>query len=94
MKRITVASSVLALALLADALGPHSRITMADTQKAKTEKKLGQKASQIKIKDPVCGMKVDPKSAAANATYKGKTYYFSSVEAKEQFEKSPVKYVK
>ena len=99
MKRITVASSVLALTLLAVvfvyALGPHSQITMADTQKAKkTEKKLGQKPSQKKIKDPVCGMEVDPKSAAGNATYKGKTYYFCSVEDKEQFEKSPEKYVK
>jgi len=53
----------------------------------------GQKASQ-KVKDPVCGMEIDSKSAAAKSTYKGKTYYFCSASEKEQFEKEPTKYVK
>ncbi|PYV40265.1 MAG: hypothetical protein DMG06_20805 [Acidobacteria bacterium] len=53
-----------------------------------------QKAHPNKVKDPVCGMEVDPKSAAAKATYKDKTYYFCSVAEKDQFEKAPEKYVK
>jgi Cu+-exporting ATPase len=45
------------------------------------------------VVDPVCGMKVDPKTAAAKAEYKGRTYYFCSVEEKERFEKDPQQYV-
>lgn len=44
--------------------------------------------------DPVCNMKVDPKSGAAQATYKGKTYYFCKAEHKAQFEKNPEQYIK
>jgi Cu+-exporting ATPase len=45
-------------------------------------------------KDPVCGMDVDEKKAAATAVKKGKTYYFCSVNCKAKFEKEPGKYVK
>jgi YHS domain-containing protein len=47
-----------------------------------------------KVTDPICGMQVDPATAAAKATYEGKTYYFCSADEKEQFEKDPAKYVK
>ncbi|HYO16248.1 MAG TPA: YHS domain-containing protein [Thermoanaerobaculia bacterium] len=47
-----------------------------------------------KVADPVCGMEVDPATAAAQATYAGKTYYFCTKEEKELFEKDPGKYVK
>lgn len=43
--------------------------------------------------DPVCGMKVDPKSAAASAEYEGETYYFCSKGCKAAFEKEPEKYI-
>ncbi len=33
-------------------------------------------------KDPVCGMNVDEKKAAGTAVYKGKTYYFCSLNCK------------
>ena len=46
------------------------------------------------VKDPVCSMTVDPKTAAEKTTYKGKNYYFCSKEDKETFTKSPEKYVK
>ena len=29
--------------------------------------------------DPVCGMEVDPKTAAGKSNYLGKAYYFCSV---------------
>jgi len=44
-------------------------------------------------KDPVCGMQVDEKKAAASATYQGKMYYFCAAGCKNAFEKSPEKYV-
>lgn len=43
-------------------------------------------------KDPVCGMVVDEKTAAATASYGGRTYYFCSVGCKSKFEKEPTKY--
>lgn len=45
-------------------------------------------------KDPVCGMNVDEKKAAATAVYGGKTYYFCSAGCKVTFEKAPTKYLK
>jgi len=43
--------------------------------------------------DPVCGMEVNPKSAAATYEYIGKTYYFCSPGCKASFEKDPEKYL-
>ena len=43
--------------------------------------------------DPVCSMKVDPRTAP-KATYKGKTYYFCSQADHDLFVKAPEKYVK
>lgn len=39
--------------------------------------------------DPVCGMEVDEKTAAATYEYKGKTYYFCAPGCKAAFEKNP-----
>jgi copper ion binding protein len=44
-------------------------------------------------KDPVCGMAVDEKRAAATSTYKGKPYYFCAQSCKEKFDQSPEKYL-
>ena len=44
--------------------------------------------------DPVCGMSVDEKSAAATSEYKGQTYYFCSKGCKVAFDKDPEKYLK
>lgn len=44
--------------------------------------------------DPVCGMEVDPKTAADKSNYQGKTYYFCSAEDKKAFDKEPQRYVK
>lgn len=45
------------------------------------------------VKDPVCGMNVDPKTAAAKSDYQGKTYYFCSEGCKKSFDKEPQKYI-
>lgn len=44
--------------------------------------------------DPVCGMDVDPATAAATSVYKGKTYYFCAKDEKDQFDKDPEKFLK
>ena len=44
-------------------------------------------------KDPVCGMDVAPKTAAAKSEYQGQTYYFCSKGCKTQFDKTPEKFV-
>jgi len=46
------------------------------------------------VKDLVCGMMVEPKTAPVKAEYKGKTYYFCSPGCKAAFEKDPGKYLK
>ena len=43
--------------------------------------------------DPVCGMTVDPKSAAATAEYGGTTYYFCSAHCASSFDADPASYV-
>ena len=44
-------------------------------------------------KDPVCGMEVDPKTAAASREHEGKTYHFCSPGCAKDFEQNPQKYV-
>jgi len=40
------------------------------------------------VKDPVCGMDVDPKTAANKSEYQGQTYYFCSAGCKQAFDNS------
>ncbi len=42
--------------------------------------------------DPVCGMDVDEKKAAAQLGYNGQTYYFCTEACKRAFQKEPEKY--
>ena len=44
------------------------------------------------VKDPVCGMDIDPKTAAGNSEYQGQTVYFCSLGCKKAFDKEPQKY--
>ena len=44
------------------------------------------------VKDPVCGMDVDPKTAAGKSDYQEQTYYFCSAGCKKAFDKVPAKY--
>ncbi|MCG2770079.1 MAG: YHS domain-containing protein [Anaerolineae bacterium] len=46
-----------------------------------------------KVKDLVCGMMVDPQTAAATSEYKGETYHFCAKGCKVAFDKNPEKYV-
>jgi Cu+-exporting ATPase len=43
--------------------------------------------------DPVCGMSVEPATAAAAWDHDGVTYYFCSVSCMERFREDPVRYL-
>jgi YHS domain-containing protein len=45
------------------------------------------------VKDPVCGMEIDPKEAAATSDYEGVTYYFCAIACKERFDAEPAKFL-
>jgi len=63
-----------------------------NAQDKKAAPKAADKAVPKEAIDPVCGMTVDPKTAE-KADYKGKTYYFCSADEKQDFVKSPEKYL-
>jgi membrane fusion protein, copper/silver efflux system len=53
------------------------------------------RAAEAVVKDPVCGMEVDVKTAVAaglTSAYKGKAYYFCSDDCKKRFDQAPAKY--
>ncbi|HKI17342.1 MAG TPA: heavy metal translocating P-type ATPase, partial [Isosphaeraceae bacterium] len=45
------------------------------------------------VKDPVCGMTVDPSRAAASTDYNGRTYYFCCDHCLKKFRKDPQRYL-
>jgi len=47
----------------------------------------------VQVRDPVCGMTVDPTKAAGKSEYQGKTYYFCSKGCLAKFEADPEKYL-
>ena len=55
--------------------------------------KHGNTASGIDVKDPVCGMAVDAKSAAAAVVCDGNTYCFCSTACRDKFEQALAKYL-
>jgi YHS domain-containing protein len=59
---------------------------------AQDTKKADEKPAK-EVADPVCGMMVDPTNAP-KSEYKGKSYYFCSVEEKKEFDKAPASYIK
>lgn len=46
------------------------------------------------VKDPVCGMEIQPTSAAGKSEYQGQTYYLCSGGCKKAFDKEPQKYIR
>ncbi len=44
--------------------------------------------------DLVCGMQVDESNPPAKSDYKGRTYYFCSLDCKQTFDNNPEEYVK
>ena len=49
--------------------------------------------SEHRVKDPVCGMMIDPAIAAATSSLQGTTFYFCAVGCKTRFDANPKQYV-
>lgn len=45
-----------------------------------------------KVTDPVCGMTIDPETAAGRSTFEGRDYFFCSAACKDEFDRNPSKY--
>lgn len=45
-----------------------------------------------KVKDPVCGMSIDPKAAAGTHDHAGKTYHFCSGSCLQKFKAEPARF--
>jgi YHS domain-containing protein len=43
-------------------------------------------------KDPVCAMVIEETDAVGTSEYNGKTYYFCSMDCKEEFDENPEDY--
>ena len=52
-----------------------------------------QDAQGAEATDPVCGMQVDPTTAAGQTEYQGTTYYFCSIGCKRQFDRDLQRFV-
>jgi YHS domain-containing protein len=46
------------------------------------------------VRDPVCKMQVDENTVKAKSDYKDTTYYFCSLDCKEQFDNNPERYTR
>ncbi|HXI11121.1 MAG TPA: heavy metal translocating P-type ATPase [Thermoanaerobaculia bacterium] len=46
------------------------------------------------VRDPVCGMSVNPSRAAGSSTLEGKEYFFCSKGCKQKFDAAPAQYLK
>jgi len=49
--------------------------------------------SDNSIKDPVCGMTVDPRQAAGSFDYQGRTFFFCSLGCRERFKADPERFL-
>lgn len=47
----------------------------------------------VMVKDLVCGMTIDPATAAGTSEYRGQTYYFCALSCKKSFDEDPEKYL-
>ncbi len=64
----------------------HDKFVAEPAQYASSEKST--------VKDPVCGMDIDPETAAATTEYEGQTYHFCSHDCHERFLADPESYLK
>lgn len=67
--------------------GPSAAEIRVEAHEALSPK--GRTTMATTVKDPVCGMDIDPGTAAASEEYEGKTYYFCSQACHNQFKADP-----
>jgi YHS domain-containing protein len=60
---------------------------------AQDTKKTTEQKPVKEAQDPVCGMMVET-ATAPKSDFKGKTYYFCSLDDKKEFDKAPASYIK
>ena len=53
----------------------------------------GETAAGGKVRDPVCSMELDPRSATASLVHRGQTYYFCSANCHDRFTREPEKHL-
>ena len=59
----------------------------------KTSKEEGKMTTAPTVKDPVCGMNIDPNAAVASEEYQGQRYYFCSQACHDRFKANPQQFV-
>src|SRR4051794_38722660 len=69
-------------------LGPHDHRHHADGAAAQAGAHAGHR-----VKDPVCGMSVDPHTAKHRAEHGGRPYYFCSAACRTKFLADPERYL-
>ncbi len=78
--------------------GPHSQGDHNDRHPAHADQRSHNRASEpplpLEVKDPVCGMDVNPATAKYSATHEGQTYYFCSGSCEAKFKANPLQYLK
>ncbi len=52
------------------------------------------KKEMVAVRDPVCGMQVNPQEAAASRARMGQEYYFCSPDCALEFDKDPYRYLR
>ncbi len=76
------------ITLAADGAALPTIMPKVEVREQKTQKE----EIMATVKDPVCGMDIDPKNAATTQAYQGKTYHFCSEACHVKFKAEPNKY--
>jgi Cu+-exporting ATPase len=69
----------------------------APGKRLEAEKRLAERKqaeASARVLDVVCGMRIDPRTAAATSVHEGETYYFCAPVCKTRFDKEPARYIK
>ncbi|MCH8065337.1 MAG: heavy metal translocating P-type ATPase [Chloroflexi bacterium] len=72
--------------------GADASLLTVDVRPPEQQQK--EEAMAEKVTDPVCGMEIDPKTAATKMDYQGTTYFFCSDACHNKFMAEPEKYTK
>jgi len=68
------------------AVGGPIRVEVGEREPIKKEE------TMMTVRDPVCGMEIDPATAEVSEEYRGMTYYFCSQSCHGSFTAEPEKY--
>lgn len=58
------------------------------------EEMKGEELNKVSLKDPVCGMNVDPQKTAYHYNSEGKDYYFCSENCLNKFKLRPKRFLR